>query len=419
MEQKDAVQFDTIETALNALADGRMIVVVDDEDRENEGDLIIAAEFANPEKVNFMALYGRGLICAGIDQACADRLGLWIANAGNQPGALHGTAFTESVDYLHGTTTGISASDRSATFRALAQSSSKGSDFGRPGHVFPLIAKSGGVLERRGHTEATVDLCRLAGLSGVGVLCEVLDPDGSMARVRSLSRLAQKHRLPLISVEALVQWRRQHEELIIERERVRMPLKQGQFELSLHVDLYQSQHGAEIPVLSHSRHGLSPKHIPLVRVHSECLTGDVFGSLRCDCGAQLEASLGLIVDDGLGAVIYLRQEGRGIGLSAKLRAYHLQEQGMDTYDANTAQGLPADARDYWQAAQILHAWGWKRVRLLTNNPEKVLGLERYGIEVVERLSLDVGASPENEMYRKTKAARFGHILNVASKSDKE
>ncbi len=392
----------TIEEALQALRKGGIIIVVDDEDRENEGDFILSADLATPETVNFLSREGCGLICAALDSSRAEILNLKIPQ-GNS--SLHGTAFTDSVDYIHGTTTGISASDRCATFLALADQKTIPADLARPGHVFPLIAKNGGVLERRGHTEATVDLCRLAGLSAVGILCEILNPDGTMARLPQLENIAKKYNLPLISVEQLVLYRKTKEQIVVPLNTVCLPTPRGDFDLTMHSGL---SHQAPLS-LKRDKENLELE-IPLVRVHSECLTGDLFSSLRCDCGPQLELAMDLIGKEPKGAIIYLRQEGRGIGLEAKLKAYSLQEQGYDTWEANVLQGLPADGRDYWEAAQILKSWGWTTIRLLTNNPAKVVSLEKYGIKVNEILPLIIAPVDQNRQYLETKKVRFGHIL---------
>lgn len=395
----------TVEEALEAIASGLPILVADDTDRENEGDFVIAAEHATPEVVNLFAAEGRGLICAALPADRGKDLSLSVERYQQGGQARHGTAFTASVDYLVGTSTGISCADRSATLRALADPRSRPDDFGRPGHVFPLIARSGGVLERRGHTEATVDLCRLAGLSGVGVLCEVMLPDGTMARWPDLQQLARRLGLPLITVEALAAFRARTETPIALLRKVALPTDRGDFDLHLF-----GGPGETRPLALRARERESRPSHPLIRLHSECLTGDVFGSHRCDCGAQLDQAQRQIATEGYGAVIYLRQEGRGIGLEAKLAAYELQEDGLDTVDANRALGFPDDARRYVEAAWILRSWGWNEVRLLTNNPDKVAGLEAAGIRVIQVLSLEVGHHPENTTYLVTKRDRMGHRL---------
>jgi 3,4-dihydroxy 2-butanone 4-phosphate synthase/GTP cyclohydrolase II len=398
----------SIPEALEALASGLPILVADDADRENEGDLVVAAEFATPGVVNFLARRGRGLLCAALAPDRAQALGLGVDRPGGGPDALHGTAFTASVDLVHGTTTGISAADRSATFRALANPSARPGDFARPGHVFPLVARPDGVWERRGHTEATVDLCRLAGLSGVGVLCEVMNDDGTMARLPDLESLARDEGIPLVTVADLVVYRSRTETPVIPLRGVRLPTVAGEFDLQV----FAAPAGGR-PLALKYRGSPPGDSLPLVRLHSECLTGDVFGSLRCDCGAQLEESQRRISAQGHGAVVYLRQEGRGIGLEAKLAAYELQDDGLDTVDANRALGFPDDGRTYREAAWILRSWGWDEIRLLTNNPDKVRGLEEAGIRVAERVPLVIPPGPHSEQYLNTKAGRMGHLLTPA------
>lgn len=397
----------TIPDALDALRSGLPVLVADDEGRENEGDLIVAAEFATPDVINLFATEGRGLMCAALSPVRARELELSLVYDPQGPGALHDTAFTTSVDYRIGTTTGISAADRSATFQALGRPSAHPKDFSRPGHAFPLIAKEGGVLERRGHTEATLDLCRLAGLSGTGVLCEVLNSDGTMARFDDLERLSRRLGIPLVTVEALWQYRVLTEQPLREQSRAQIPTPWGDFELSLFTGP-----GSQSPLALHRGTQVRGTKPPLVRVHSECLTGDVFSSQRCDCGAQLEEAQKRIAQEPRGAVVYLHQEGRGIGLSAKLKAYELQQTGLDTVDANLALGFSADLRTYHEAAWILRSWGWTQVRLLTNNPAKVQGLEQAGITVVERVPLDVGTTDENRHYKETKRTRMQHEYSV-------
>lgn len=405
----------TIERALDALGNGGMVIVVDDENRENEGDFVLAARFATPEAVNFLAAQGRGLICVAMDAAWAGRLDLRVRPTDGRS-ALHDTAFADSVDYARGTTTGISASDRSATIRALADPASGADDFARPGHCFPLVAREGGVLARRGHTEATVDLCAAAGLEPVGALCEILRPDGSMARLPDLVALARDLDMPIVSVADLVAWRRSRERLITAERSVFLPTEHGNFRLTFFDGPFSRGPLALRPAAAcangpdGSQAGVSrPAKVPLVRVHSECLTGDVFGSRRCDCGPQLVAAMDMVAREGDGAVIYLRQEGRGIGLHAKIKAYALQDDGMDTWDANTALGFPPDARDYWEAAHIIRHFGWTGVRLLTNNPDKARSLAAYGITVTELVPLHVGACEHNKHYLETKRVRFGHL----------
>lgn len=394
-----------VETAIQAIKEGRMVIVADDQDRENEGDLIMAAALARPEDVNFMARQGRGLICASIDSATAARLQLQV-ESGPQ-GALHGTAFTASLDLVAGCSSGISAADRAATLRALANPAAGPGDFARPGHLFPLLARPGGVLERRGHTEAAQDLCLLAGLPPVGVLCELMDDDGSMVRLPGLEQRARDWNLPLVTVQDLARYRLARSPLAPNSTPVRLPRPAGDLWLCTWAIPGQAPETWPL-VAGKGLHLPAPDAVPLVRVHSECLTGEALGSLRCDCGAQLRQALDLVSASQQGAVIYLRQEGRGIGLAAKLQAYALQDQGLDTWEANVALGHQPDGRSYQQAAWILHSLGWTSIRLVSNNPAKVTDLEHWGIQVRERLGSHVGRHPENRQYLATKASRFGH-----------
>ena len=396
-------EFDTIENALSDLRQGKMLIVVDDEDRENEGDFVCAAEFVTPAVINFLAVNGRGIICAPLEGARAEALGLVPMVDVNT--SLHETPFTVSVDVLHGTSTGISAADRAATVRALADPSTEPSDLGRPGHIFPLRAVDGGVLRRAGHTEAVVDLCRLAGLTPVGVLCEILNPDGTMARVPDLFRIADHHGVRIVTVQDLIAHRMQGEKLIERLVTTTLPTRYGEFQLVLfrssldqaeHIALVKGTIRADVPVL--------------VRVHSECLTGDVFGSLRCDCGEQLHAALAMVEKAGTGVVLYMRQEGRGIGLVNKLQAYRLQDDGLDTVEANERLGFHPDLRDYGIGAQILKDLGLGKMRLLTNNPRKRVGLQGYGLDIVERVPLEIPPNASNERYLKTKRDKLGHLI---------
>lgn len=394
---------DTIESALADLAAGKCIVVVDDEDRENEGDLICAAELCSEQNINFMATEGRGLICVSLteDRARALDLPLMV----NTNTALHGTRFTVSIDYVHGTTSGISVSDRTATVRAMADDAASPSDFARPGHIFPLIAVEGGVLRRAGHTEAVVDLMRMAGLKPVGVLCEILKIDGSMARVPDLLEMSRAHDLKMISVQDLIAYRRSKETLVEMVAEARLPSDHGDFLLRVYQNnIDGKEHVAII------KGEISPDVPLLVRVHSECLTGDIFASRRCDCGPQLHAALDMIERDGNGVVLYMRQEGRGIGLVNKIKAYALQEQGLDTVEANTHLGFPPDPRDYGIGAQILHDLGVRKMRLMTNNPKKRVGLQSHGLEVVDLVGLEIAATKENLGYLETKRDKMGHVL---------
>lgn len=394
---------DSIETALEALRAGTCIIVVDDEDRENEGDLIASAELCSEEVINFMATEARGLICVSVTGDRARELDLPLMVDDNT--ALHGTRFTISVDYVHGTASGISVSDRTATVRAMADPATKPSDLGRPGHIFPLIAVDGGVLRRAGHTEAVVDLMQLAGLRPTGVLCEILNADGSMARMPDLQTFAQTHKLPIITVQDLIAYRRRTEQLVRMVAEAKLPSDYGDFTLKVfenivdgkdHVAIIKGDIKADEPIL--------------VRVHSECLTGDIFGSRRCDCGPQLHAALAMIEQEGQGVVLYMRQEGRGIGLVNKIKAYALQEQGLDTVEANTSLGFQPDPRDYGIGAQILYDLGVRKMRLMTNNPKKRVGLQSYGLEVVELVSLEMPSNEDNLRYLETKRDKMGHLL---------
>ncbi|MDR1875428.1 MAG: bifunctional 3,4-dihydroxy-2-butanone-4-phosphate synthase/GTP cyclohydrolase II, partial [Synergistaceae bacterium] len=390
----DDVKFDAIEDAIEDIRQGRMVVVVDDENRENEGDLIMAAVHATTERVNFMARYARGLICAPVSAEIAERLQL---DPLTQKGTdRHGTAFLVTVDAKEGITTGISAEERAITARLLASSDARPNDFYRPGHLFPLAAREGGVLKRAGHTEAAVDLARLAGLPSAGVICEVMRDDGAMARLPDLALFAKQHDLRLITVQSLIAWRSARERLIERVVEVSLPTKFGQF----HAYAYRSRLENDD---SHTHIALVMGDISsveevLVRVHSECLTGDVFGSLRCDCGTQLHIALSMIEKEGTGVLLYMRQEGRGIGILNKLKAYKLQEEGMDTVDANIALGYAPDLRDYGMGAQILMDLGLRKIRLLTNNPQKIVGLRGYGLQIVDRVPIVIPPNEFNKEY---------------------
>ena len=395
--------FDEIPRVLDDIRKGKMVIVVDDEDRENEGDLVAAAEKATPSSVNFMAKFGRGLICV---PASEDRLRqLGIEEMVTQNRETFQTAFQVSVDAARGITSGISAADRARTIRVLANPRAIAEDLKKPGHIFPLRAKAGGVLQRAGHTEAAVDLARLAGCRPVGVICEIMSDDGTMARLPELRRFAKRHGLRICSIEQLIQFRRASDRLVERVETIRMPTDYGEFNLHLYRSKIDGLHH-----LALVKGEVKGQKGVLVRVHSECLTGDVFGSRRCDCGPQLHAAMQRIEEAGRGVILYMRQEGRGIGLPAKLRAYRLQEQGLDTVDANLKLGFPMDLRDYGVGAQMLCDLGLKTIRLLTNNPKKVVGLQGYGLEIVEQLPIRVNPNPHNANYLKTKRERMGHLL---------
>ena len=409
-ESRTPVDFDTVERAIADIAAGKAVVVVDDEDRENEGDLIFAAEKATPELVAFMVRYTSGYLCVPLDGDTCDRLGLPPMYSVNQD--KHGTAYTVTVDAREGIGTGISASDRATTMRKLSDPASTANDFTRPGHVVPLRAKDGGVLRRPGHTEAAVDLARLAGFTPAGVICEIVSQkdEGSMAQTPELRVFADEHDLALISIADLIAWRRRHEKHVVRVADARIPTRHGEFRAvgytSIHDDV---EHVALVMGDIAGADGTGSD--VLVRVHSECLTGDVFGSLRCDCGPQLDAAMEMVAAEGRGVVLYMRgHEGRGIGLMHKLQAYQLQDAGSDTVDANLQLGLPADSRDYGLGAQILADLGVTSMRLLTNNPAKRVGLDGYGLQIVERVPMPVRANKENLRYLRTKRDRMGHDL---------
>ena len=404
--EKPAVKLDTIEDAIADFAAGRMVIVVDDEDRENEGDLIIPAEKITPEQVNFMLKNARGVLCAPMPISWARRLGLPKQVEENT--SVLGTPFTITVDKLEGCTTGVSIHDRCATLNALADPTSRPADFGRPGHVNPLYAQDAGVLKRAGHTEAAVDLCRLAGVQPVGVLMEIMSDDGTMARLPELVEKAREWGLHIISIADLIKYRQQHENLIEEGVRVDMPTAYGHFSL---IPFRQKDNGLEHIAIIKGDISSDPDTPVLTRVHSSCATGDIFGSLRCDCGEQLHNALRMIEKEGRGCGLYLMQEGRGIGLMEKIKAYKLQEEGLDTVDANLHLGHRADERDYGVGAQILNKLGIRRMRLMTNNPVKRIGLEGYGLEVVENVPIEVTPNTYNRRYMLTKKERMGHTLD--------
>ncbi len=397
-------KFHTIDEAIEDIKSGKMIIVVDDADRENEGDLVMAAELCKPNDVNFITREGRGILCLPITEEKANDLKLDLMVQKNT--ALHGTPFSVSIDYRHGTTTGISANDRAITINRAADEKINPDDFAKPGHIFPLIAKKGGVLKRAGHTEAVVDLVKLAGLNPVGVLCEILDEDGTMARVPRLMEYSKKHNLKIITIADLIEYRMAREHYIKQKVTVDLPTRYGSFKLFL----YENSLDPLDNPIALVKGDISGDEPILVRVHSECLTGDIFGSKRCDCGEQLIAALIMVEREGKGVILYMRQEGRGIGLVNKLLAYHLQEQGKDTVEANEALGFKADLRDYGTGAQILKDLGLKKIKLLTNNPKKVIGLKGYDLEIVERIPIEIPPNSINEKYLKTKKDRLGHLL---------
>jgi 3,4-dihydroxy 2-butanone 4-phosphate synthase/GTP cyclohydrolase II len=396
--------FDTIEKAIADYRDGKILVVLDDEDRENEGDFIMAADKVTPEKINFMAIHGRGLICVPMTKERLEELDLHPMVHENTERLK--THFTVSVDAKRNTTTGISAFDRAETVKALLDPATRPQDLARPGHIFPLRTREGGVLVRAGHTEAVVDFAKLAGLYPAGVLCEIMDDDGRMARTPKLAEIAKRFKLTIITIKDLIEYRRHHEKLVQKTASTNLPTELGDF--VLHVYESDIDHHHHVAIV---KGDVTDGRPTLVRVHSQCLTGDIFGSLRCDCGEQLHAAMRMVEKAGHGVVLYMRQEGRGIGLENKIKAYHLQDQGKDTVEANEALGFHADLRHYGVGAQILYDLGIRRIRLMTNNPKKIVGLSGYGLEVVERVKIEIPPNKVNKKYLTTKRDKLGHLLN--------
>ena len=396
--------YSKIEKAIEDIRNGKFIIVVDSEDRENEGDLVMAAEVVTPDAVNFMAKEARGLICVSLTSERA--LALDLSPMERRNTSLHKTAFTVSVDAIKNTTTGTSAYDRFQTIRTLIASDAVSEDLGRPGHVFPIVGKEGGVLRRSGHTEASMDLARMAGLQPSGTICEIMAEAGTMARFNDLQVFARKHDLIMITIEDLIRYRRSKENLVERTETIAMPTELGEFELHLYEDRYDSDSH-----LALTMGNIDAEEPVLVRIHSECLTGDVFGSRRCDCGGQLESALETIASHGTGIVVYLRQEGRGIGLKHKIKAYKLQESGLDTVEANAKLGFQPDLRDYGVGAQIIYDLGARKLIVMTNNPMKLVGLEGHGLEIVDRKPLTVPVNDANRQYLETKKTKLGHLLD--------
>ncbi|HEX2788294.1 MAG TPA: bifunctional 3,4-dihydroxy-2-butanone-4-phosphate synthase/GTP cyclohydrolase II [Ignavibacteria bacterium] len=403
--KRENIKLDSIESAIKDYKAGKVVIVVDDEDRENEGDMIFSAEKCTPELVNFVRKNAGGLMCVPMEEERLKELDLDMMTSVNT--ALHETAFTVSVDYKFGTTTGISAADRDKTIKALIDPDTKPSDLGRPGHIFPLKSTPGGVLRRAGHTEAVVDLAKFAGHYPAGVLCEVMKDNGEMARLPELLKLAKKLKIKLISIKDLIEYRLQRENLVHKIVETRLPTRFGDFKIHMYKSEVDSKEHIALV-----KGKINPNESVLTRVHSECLTGDIFGSLKCDCRDQLAQSMRMIEKEGTGVVLYMRQEGRGIGLLNKLKAYELQEKGKDTVEANLELGFKADLRDYGIGAQILRDLGVRKIKLLTNNPKKVVGLKGYGLEIIERVPIEMPSNPENENYLATKRDKLGHLILV-------
>ncbi|MCK5693541.1 MAG: bifunctional 3,4-dihydroxy-2-butanone-4-phosphate synthase/GTP cyclohydrolase II [Bacteroidales bacterium] len=400
------IKLNTIEEALEDIRNGKIIIVVDDEDRENEGDFVCAAELVTPQTVNFMASNGKGLICASLTEERCAELDLPLMVSSNT--SSHATAFTVSVDLLKGCTTGISASDRAKTLRALVDPATRPDDLGRPGHIFPLKSKRQGVLRRAGHTEAAVDLTVMAGLKPGGVLVEIMNEDGSMARLPELSLIAEEHHLKMVTIKDLIAYRINSDSIVLKGTEVKLPTEYGEFNL---IPFIQKSNGLEHVAITKGT--WTQEENVLVRVHSSCVTGDIFGSFRCDCGDQLHEAMRMIQEEGQGAIIYLNQEGRGIGLYNKMKAYKLQEEGRDTVEANVELGFQDDERDYGVGAGMLHSLGIRNMKLITNNPVKQAGLEGYGMTIVETIQLEIPSNKHNQFYLETKRDKMGHFLNIA------